>query len=93
MASFIKKIKKNNSLQLLPLVWRPDTGPGVQGQELLVTWNLFIHSIPTTSLQCLWQFTPQSAERERERQQGYDGPEVTVQVHLKKLEYREKVNI
>lgn len=51
-------------LQLLPLVL--ESGAGVHGQDPLVFLCFFKHSIPTRSLQCLWQFIPQS-ESERKR--------------------------
>lgn len=60
---FVYDVEKD-VLQLLPLVL--ESGAGVQGQDPVVfPLCFFTHSIPTRSLQCLWQFIPQSEKTDR----------------------------
>lgn len=55
---------RKDVLQPLPFVL--DSGAGVHGQDPVVFLCFFKHSILTRSLQCLWQFIPQS-ERQSTR--------------------------
>lgn len=55
---------RKDALKLLPLVLESEAG--VHGQDPVVFLCFFKHSLPTWSLQCLWQFIPQS-----ERQKNY----------------------
>ena len=59
---FVYDVEKD-VLQLLPLVL--ESGAGVQGQDPVVFLCFFKHSIPTRSLQCLWQFIPQSEKTQK----------------------------
>lgn len=55
--------RRKDALQLLPLVLK--SGAGVHGQDPVVFLCFFKHSIPTRSLQCLWQFIPQSGRQRK----------------------------